>query len=397
MNERMTDRRTIVGVPFYDGEGPDVLTACLENIDKCLSNLGVDAKIIIGINGPRVSHGKPPLSYQLDRSKYNADIQFIKTLPGLVNAEKTIGRRAREEGYEKIFLTDADISRLPLALFNMWNNGDRPVVGANYSTYPLEILTGSGIDLTPQEIAFMRVFEADKHPLAREFTYQHRPKKRLKGSLLLVDTNIIQTMFGYQNITSDSRMNRLLPESDRQLVPNAAFMHFARVDITDHIQARLRHYRAAEAVGDLETFTRKSLIYCSETANRIARDIVQKYPQATNVASDFLLQCALRYQVAGICQAIASRKKYRTQFSTVAFDEVDVATEVHSFEEAFDRINGFFGQVDLESLRSPVTNGSGTTNNNQSRVPIDLGPFLGSKKHRQTILKYLGVDENDSI
>ena len=32
MVERLTDKRTVVGVPFYDGEGIDVLDACLRNI-----------------------------------------------------------------------------------------------------------------------------------------------------------------------------------------------------------------------------------------------------------------------------------------------------------------------------------------------------------------------------
>lgn len=103
MHERITDKRTIVGVPFYDGEGSDVLDACLKNIDRCLNNLGIDAKIVVGINGPRVSRDQTPLSYEINRSKFNAEIKFIKTPPGLVNAEKTIGRHAEEEGYEPSF------------------------------------------------------------------------------------------------------------------------------------------------------------------------------------------------------------------------------------------------------------------------------------------------------
>lgn len=397
MTERTTDKRTIVGVPFYDGEGHDVLSACLKNIDNCLNNLGVDAKIVVGINGPRVSLGQAPLSYQINRSEYNADIKFIKTPPGLVNAEKTIARRAMEEGYKRIFLTDADISRLPMAFYNMWNSGNRPVVGANYSAYPLEILACSGIHLTLQEIAFMRIFEADKHPLARKFTYQYRPVKRLKGSLLLVDVDIIKTMFGYQSITSDSRMNRILSDSDRQIVPNAAFMHFARVDITDHIQARIRHFRAAEALNDLDAFTRRSLIYEPRIADEIAGKIMQKYPQATRVASDFLLQCALRYKVAEICYTIASGKKYNPKVCNISYDDIDMTTNVHCFQEAAERIMVFLSQVDWSSLSLPVTNGKGTTQSGQSRTPIDLEPFLETDKHKKVILEHLGLDENAKI
>jgi len=397
MVERMKDKRTIVGVPFYDGESPNVLKACLKNIDSCLNNLGIDAKIIVGINGPRVSHGQIPISCQINKSQYNADVVFIKTPPGLVNAEKAIGRQAIKEGYERIFLTDADISRLPRSLSNMWEDGDRPIVGANYSAYPPGILIGFGIELTPQEIAFMKIFEADKHPLAREFTFPHRPQKRLKGSLLLVDTSVIQKMFGYQSITSDSRMNRVLSKSDRQLIPNAAFMHFARIDITDHIGARLRHFHAAAIENDLKEFSRKSLIYKPETANKIARQITKKYPEATDVASNFLLQCALRYLVVEICQAIVSERKYKPPFSITPSIEMDMTTTVTSFQEASKQIRNFLEHIDWESLNSPVTKGNGTTNNNQSRVPIDLEPFLKSEPYKKTILDYLGLDESAEI
>lgn len=384
------------GSLFYDGEGIEVLEACLQNIDDCLGQLNIDAKIIVGINGPRISQ-KDPLSYKINKSKYNADVKFIKTPPGIVNAEKTIGRRATEEGYERIFLTDADISRLPMALANLWSEGDKPVVGANYATYPLEIVTGSGIELSPQEIAFIRIFEADKHPLAREFTRKHRPTRRLKGSLLLVDTSIISTMFGYQGITSDSRMNSLVPEEDRQVVLNSAFLHFARVDITDHIQARLRHFKAAESVNDLDVFARRSLMYEPDTANEVARHILQKYPRANEVASDFLLQCALRYKVADICRTVASGEKYTPKLTESSFEGIDLVTHVRDFGEATKRIESLMGLVDWEGLNSPVTKGSGTTQNGGHRVPIDLKPFLSSDEHRQIILDRLGLDKDTNV
>jgi len=396
MVERLTDKRTVVGVPFYDGEGIDVLDACLRNIDGCLGELGVDAEIVVGINGPRVSQGQIPLSYEIDKSRFNANVRFIKTPPGLVNAEKTIGRRAKEDGYQRIFLTDADISRLPRAFYNMWHEGDKPVVGANYATYPLEVLIGAGIKLSPQEIAFMRIFEADKHPLAREFTTVHRSQKRLKGSLLLVDTKIIKMMFGCQGITSDSRMNSLLAASDKQVVMNAAFMHFARIDLADHVQARLRHFRAAMAENNLDVFARKSLIYSQEMANEIAVNIVAKYPGATSIASDFLLQCALRYQVAELCSAVAAGKKYEPNLPDSSSASGDLTIEVHTFSEASRVIATLFGQVDWDCLDHPVTNGKGITQG-QSRKPIDLGPFLNSEPHKQLILSHLGLDEKAEI
>ena len=284
-----------------------------------------------------------------------------------------------------------------MALANLWSEGDKPVVGANYATYPLELITGSGIELSPQEIAFMRIFEADKHPLPRGFTHKHRPTRRLKGSLLLVDTDIIRTMFGYQGITSDSRMNRLVPEEDRQVVLNSTFLHFARVDITDHIQARLRHFKAAESVNGLDVFTRKSLMYEPDTANEVAKHILQKHPRATEVASDFLLQCALRYKVAEICRTIASGEKYTPRLTESSFEGIDLVTHVRDFSEATRRIESLMGLVDWEGLNSPVTKGSGTTQNGGHRVPIDLKPFLASGEHRQIILDRLGLDKDTNV
>ena len=79
MTERISisEQKTAVGIPFYDGEGPGVLESCLKDTDKCLNHLGIDAQIVVGINGPRVSHGEHPLSHEINRSGYNADIKFI--------------------------------------------------------------------------------------------------------------------------------------------------------------------------------------------------------------------------------------------------------------------------------------------------------------------------------
>jgi len=248
-----TPERTIVGIPFYEGECSDVLERALEDIDRRLRELGVDAKIVVGVNGPSTSRGNfsPP---PIERSSYNADIEFIKTPPGLVYAEKTIARKAMAEGYPRIFLTDVDISRLPGSLSFMWREGNKRLVGANYCAYPPEILEAAGFKLSEEEKAWARIFEADKHPLAREFTGDYRPELRLKGSLLLVDTELVLRMFGQQNITSDSRMNLIISDNDKQVVQNAAFLYFPRVDLADHVCARLRHFLAA-ATGGIQSWT----------------------------------------------------------------------------------------------------------------------------------------------
>src|SRR5258706_3790939 len=204
-------------------------------------------------------------------------------------------------------------------------------------------------------------------------------------------------MFGFQGITSDSRMNNVLADSDRQLVPSAAFMHFARIDVTDHIQARLRHFRAAKAENDLDRFTKKSRMYEPAIADEIAKKITQKYPQATRAASDFLLQCALRHQVSEICNTIASGKKYEPKTPDTTIDKIDINTNVNSFKEASERIVVYLSTVDWDSLNSGVTSGKGTTQNNQPRIPIDLEPFLKSNPHRQIIFDHLGIDEGVAI
>ena len=311
-------------------------------------------------------------------------------------AEKAICSEAADKGYKRIFLTDADISRLPMSLSHLWREGDKPVVGSNYSTYPLEILTAAGLNLTPKETALMKIFEADKHPLAREFTWHHRPQKRLKGSLLLVDVDRVSTMFGSQNITSDSRMNDNVPDADKQLVESSAFMHYGRVCLSDHIQARLRHFRAAAAEGDLDSFTKKSEMYSHKTAEDIAREILDKNPHAIEVASNFLLQCALRHQVAVMCRAIASGRQPQVDQSTEPY-EIDLATEVSTYGEANIKIASLLSQVNFYSLDSEAANGKSITQKDQSRVPIDLEPFLESDQHRSLILSHLGLDGKTEV
>lgn len=395
MKDRLLETKTVVGIPFYDGESVEVLEACLQNVDKCLNGLDIDAKIVVGVNGPSVSQGKQPLSYVIDRSKYNADIKFIKTPPGLVNSTRTIAKQAEVEGHKRIFLTDADISRFPLSLHNLWENGDKQINGCNYSTYPIEILIGSGLTFSKNEIAFMKVFEADKHPLAREFTTQYRPIERLKGSLLLLDTDVVQAMYGYQNITSDSRMNHIIPKDARKAVDTACFMHYARIDIVDHIKARLRHFRAARATGDLQTFSKKSLIYEKKIADQIANNILAKYPEAHEVASNFLLQTALRYKVAEICTNIALGNKHEFKPDNPQ-SEVDFVRPVKNFAEAYGRMSTFLNGIDWNCLNGAVSNGNGTTQNEQ-RIPIDLEPFLKSNKHREIIFSHLGLRKDANV
>lgn len=388
----MQHKKTLVGVPFYDGEGLEVLKTCLKNIDDCLKNLDIEAKILIGINGPRISMGQMPLEYLIDEKDYQTPIEFIKTQPGLVNSEKAIAKHALKMGYERIFLTDADISRLPHALAYMWDYGDRPIVGCNYSTYPIDLLKAAGINFSPTEIKLAQIFEADKDPLIRKYTSAYRPALRLKGSLLLVDAKIVQTMFGFQNITSDSRMNRTVPETDRQVIHEAAFMHFPRTNITDHIQARLRHFHAAHTENDLETFSRKSIFYSKTLANTIADKI--KHEEGMNEAlSNFLLQCALSIEVAKICKTIASGNTYEPARSVTPVNITDIK-DIVTFQDAQENVSSIINAVNWSNLNSPVSTGSGTTNNEKTRTPLDLRPFLKFDQYKQLIHKHLDIADN---
>ena len=79
------------------------------------------------------------------------------------------------------------------------------------------------------------------------------------------------------------------------------------------------------------------------------------------------------------------------------FEEIDFVTEVRDFDEAARRIESLMRLVNWEGLNAPVTRGSGTTQNGQHRVPIDLKPFLASEEHRQIILDRLGLDKDTNV
>ncbi len=390
MNEK-EQNRTIVGVPFYDGEGLPVLEACLSDIDHGLNNLAVDAKIVVGINGPMVCMGSEPLSKQVNKSKYNADITFVKTLPGQVASLNQIARIAVDEGVGKIFLTDADISRMPDVFTRMWNEGERPLVGVKYSAYPVEIMLDAGCQLSEQEIALINIFEADKHPLVRNAMGDLRPNTRVKGSLMLVDSNLASRMHGFQKTTPDSRMNFHVGEDARQVLNSTGFFHYPRVDLEDHMRARLRHYKAAASENRQEMHHRKELSVTPDQIENIAKDVLSTHPFATEQVSNLLLRTALRIKVATTCNELARGKVISP---TVYQSEVDWKTPVHNYREAESRIESFMAQVDWSEVQSPTSNGNGTTQNN-ARIPIDLSVYAEDPARNELLRSYLGVEKKN--
>ncbi len=390
-----TESSTIVGIPFYDGEGPDVLDAALRNVDICLNQMQIDAGIVIGINGPRINRGLQPLEWGVNKSDFNADIKFIRTPPGLVAAERTICRHAVSAGLRRTFLLDADVSPFPRAFLNMWDQGDKPIVGANYATYPPEVMRMLELGLTDAEYMLMEIFEADKHPLAREFTTKNRHKRRLKGSLLLIDAELGPVMFGQQGITSDSVMNSLISPDDRLLVQDAVFMHYPRIDLTDYIQARMRHMRAAHADRRLDQHSSQEVKYSVRDAEEIAAQIKAiGGDDAEKVASNFLLQTALRYEVVALGRQIILGKP--VDFSEVAPQPYD--RTVATFAGATAVIRSLIKDMaDLDSLQGEVTKGKGITQTNLPRAPLYIAPLLNVPDQRRMILSYVGLDASARV
>ena len=269
--------RTIVGLPFYEGEGNICLREALRNVDHCLSELNVDAPIIVLVNGPRTINGTlPPLF--INRSTYNADVRIVGG-DGLGQAEaiNQIVHEAEKAGVKRVFITDADIYRFPRALERLWSLADRPLVGAHHLVYPREVVEGQmGRPLSSQEAFLYTLFERDKPPevgkVISKFTGA-RPAK-IKGSLMLVDTSVALEMHGGQNLTSDSVINRLVGEDRAQIAEGAFFMHMGRISMTDHICARLRHFRASAARGDLSGFMSVQESISPEIAEKIAAELI---------------------------------------------------------------------------------------------------------------------------
>ncbi len=384
----------LVGIPLYDGEKPETLHACLENIDKGLNRIDRNVNIqgiVVGINGPRTSMSRTPLCGTVVSSRYNADVRVIHTPPGIVRATKTIAQFALNRGIGRICLTDADIWRFPLALRNLYDAACKPVAGANYSAYPPELLIEAGVPVTEQELRLARIFEADKSPLARPFTTGYRPANRLRGSLLLVEAARVLSMYGCQSITSDSQMNMNVPSEERQLVPYAAYLHPPRFDLTDHIQARLRHWRAAYAAGCLDEFRARSNIYRNNAESIAQQILTQQDGGAPQAASDFLLQCALRNEVSRICASTVLGKPYRTQRAS---NSGLFSGNVTSLVEADNVIRGLVSdQTVWDRLKDPVTKGSGTTQDSPVREPVDFGKFMQSTAHRNIIYGRLGLTD----
>ena len=78
---------------------------------------------------------------------------------------------------------------------------------------------------------------------------------------MLLKTEEGEDIHKSQNLASDSVINRYVDTGNSIIAEKALFMHMGRVDMTDHIKARLRHFRAAKSLGEIDSFLHYEIIY----------------------------------------------------------------------------------------------------------------------------------------
>jgi len=237
------------------------------------------------------------------------------------------------------------------------------------------------------------MLEGDKHPLIKKYTAQIGmgvKTDRIKGSLILVDIALATEMHGFQKITTDSRFNSNVPSDQKTTLDTTGFLHYPRIDIADHIRARLRHYRAAFVENEFCRQHAQELPDIDSVKN-IAERILTEYPGAITVVSNFLKRSALRVRVAQICKAVILKKEMQHLFKSCG-DSPDIGKVVTTFEHAVDLIDAYLsGNVDWDNLLIPVTEGKGTTQTNQPRIPIDLKKCFQNQQSKELVFQSLGI------
>lgn len=381
---------TLVGVPFYEKEGQLTLDTTLKNIDDCLNTLDVDASIVVMVNGPLTAGGNPP-ALEANNSRYNAEISLVNSpKKGQVSAINDMVVHAAACDMDKVFITDADIYRFPDSLNQMWEQADKPLVGAHYRPYPLEVVEAEYGQLPLQEQLLYQIFDGDQSPLVRQILKRHgiNRETRVKGSLMLLDVHKAQDMHDRQDIVSDSVINRKIKANESRLAEDAYFMHMGRVDMTDHIKARLRHYRGATARNDLTGFTRNQVqLPSEEVMNHIAEEIRETVPNGDYHAMLYLARCAIRSQVDEVCRGIVLE-----QWDETKLPELNPMSmhEVTSYADAKSATSRFFIDVDWADVQGFAIQAAPTTQED-FRAPIDLAPYLSHKRFGGIILESLGV------
>jgi len=367
--------RTLVGVPFYEKEGQECLDVTLNNIDQCLSKLAIDASVIVQVNGPDTATGVDS-GLRASNSQLNSEVEIVYSKKmSQARAMDDIINEAARRNVGRIFLTDADVYRFTDSMQNMWKHDDKLIVGARYRPYPIEIVEAELGALTYDEQLLYQIFDGDQTPQVRHTlnNYGIDRKEWVKASLMLVDVNKSVGMHDAQNQATDSIMNRRVAAERIEISQDAFFMHMGRTDMADHIKARLRHFRAASSLGELETFLHKEIQLPSiGTMNEIAKEIRHSYIKGDFYAMLYLCRCAIRQQVNEICTSI-------TQGAWDKKDMVDMTTlnlmDVRNYQDAQEAVQRFFKDIDWGDIKDFAV-GAPPTTQEKLRRPFDLAPHL---------------------
>lgn len=390
MRIKVSSEKTIVGIPFYEQEGQECLDITLKNIDSCLGNLAIDASIIVQINGSNtVQQAQTDLS--VNASNFNSEIEVIASRRiGQAYAMDEILETARSRGIERIFMTDADIYRFPDSMKNMWNTENGTVVGARYRPYPLELVEAHFGELNYEERLLYRIFDGDQIPAVRNAMRKYGVDKKdwVKASLMLLDVDRVIGMHDGQNHATDSVMNRKLGNELILIAEDAFFMHMGRVDMTDHMKARLRHFRAANARGELEIFLHKEVRLPSEDVmNRVAQDLRDAELNGDFLAMLYLSRCAVRDRVNSICMDIT-----KGVWKSLEFEGIDPISmqEVKTYADAQRAISRFFLDIDWESIMGFAIDSPPTTQQ-ELRQPFDVSSYISGEGFEQIVFESFGI------
>lgn len=382
----MSSERTLVGIPFFEKEGQVCLDITLQNINDCLATLAIDAAVVVQVNGPQTASGKS-ISLTANTSQLNAEVEILESnRVGQANAVEDLIDVAKSRGIQRIFLTDADIYRFPDSMRKMWNSQSTAVVGARYRPYPIEVVEAEFGSLSLEERLLYQIFDGDQSPsiLRSMREYGIHKKNRVKASLMLVDVNETTGMHDGQDITTDSVMNRMLGQTQTSVARDAYFMHMGRVDMTDHIQARLRHFRAAAARNELDTFLDKEIqLPMVDIMESIAQNVRDREPDGDFRAMLYLSRCAVREKVNNICLDIASGEWNNSKLGEI--DPISMQ-DIKTYADACRGISRFFVDIDWDLVENS-TNGPPTVTQERLRQPFKMDRVLSDEKLLKIVLE----------
>lgn len=392
----MISERTLVGVPFFEKEGQDCLDVTLQNINRCLATLAIDAVVVVQVNGPETASGHS-VSLTANTSQLNAEVEILESdRVGQAHAVDDLIEIAKSRGIQRAFLTDADIYRFPDSMRNMWDSQSCAVVGASYRPYPIEVVEAQFGRLNLEERLLYQIFDGDQSPTIRRSMgeYGIHKQNRVKASLMLVDVDETTGMHDGQDITTDSVMNRMLGQTKTSVATDAFFMHMGRVDMTDHIQARLRHFRAAAAREELNTFLDQEFqLPKVDLMDAIAQNVRDHEPDGDFIAMLYLSRCAVREKVNSICLDIASGEWDQSKLGEV--DPISMQ-DIKNYADACRAISRFFVDIDW-GLIEGLKDGPPPVTQERLRQPFDVEKIMSDHNLLQIALDSFGFVSGASL